>query len=279
MEEAALVLAGFGAAVVVAAGLDSFSTAPLRLAAIVPSLVIVLFAVVGVSNGRLGLPAGEINERFDFATTLAGPEGPGRILVASTDKSDIPGESRPGPGLWYRIIDGDQMTIDEVWLAEPRGGEGRLLASLETMSTGSDLRPGQSLAPFAIDWIVLLGPEFQLDDALITQLDLVPTPLDPDARVFENSSSRPIAQAETGVWTRDGVGFSGDPGSGRVEVAINYDDGWQPDPERTDWSISVSAETGEASFRGSETHRALALASALVVLIGLLFLVVGRIRR
>ncbi len=278
VEESALVIGSFGAALVVAAGLDSFSADARRLAAVLPSMAILLLAALGVSNGRLGLPEGEINERFDFATTLAEPGGPGRILVASTERTDLPGESRSGPGFWYRLIDGEEMTLDEVWLAERGPGEARLLSALETMSTGSDLRPGQSLAPFAIDWVVLLGPSFSLDEALVAQLDLVPTPLDPDSRVFENSAGRPIARVDGGAWLRDGVGFAGEPGPGLVDLAINHDDGWRTDPEPNGWSMTVSAETGQASFEGSH-HRSFAAAVAGALLVGLLLLVVGRVRR
>lgn len=279
IEESALVLGSFGAALVVTAGLDSFSTSVRLLAAIVPSLAILLFAVAGLANGRLGLPDGEINERFDFATTLAEPGGPGRILVASTERSDLPGEARRGPGFWYRLVDGEELTIDEVWLAEPLAGEDRLFDALERISTGSDLRPGESLEPFAIDWVVLLGPPFVLDDVLVAQLDLVPTPLDPGSRVFENSSARPIALAGEGVWARAGVGFEGDSGPTRVDLAMNHDDGWEPDSEQNGWSLTVSAESGEANYRGSPTQRGLAMATVGVLLVGLVLLFVGRIRR
>lgn len=279
VEESALVLGSFGSSLVVAAGLDSFSTNVRRLAAIVPALAILLIAVAGFANGRLGLPQGEMNERFDFATTLAEPGGPGRILLASTERSDLPGESRSGPGFWYRLIDGDEMTIDEVWLAAPLSGEERLFDALEEVSSGSDLRPGRSLQPFAIDWVILLGPPFVLDEVLVAQLDLVPTPLDPGSRVFENSSDRPIAQAEQGVWERAGVGFAGDPGPTRVDLAINHDDGWGPNPAQNGWSLTVGAAGGEARYQGSPVQRGLAMATAGALLVGLALLIVGRIRR
>lgn len=279
IEEPALILGSFGAALVVAAGLDSFSAKALRLAAIAPSLAILLLAVVSLANGRLGLPQGETNERFDFATTLAEPGGPGRVLLASTERTDMPGEARRGPGFWYRLIDGEEVTLDEAWLAEPLSGEDRLFEALEEMSTGSDLRPGESLAPFAIDWVVLVGPPFVLDEVLLAQLDLVPTPLDPGSRVFENLSTRPIAIAGQDVWSRAGVGFEGVSGSGRVDLAMNYSEGWGPEPEQKGWSLTVSAESGEASYQGSQRQRGLAMATVGALLAGLALLIVGRVRR
>lgn len=278
-EEASLVLGSFGAAMIVAAGLNSFSSEPRRLLSVLASTAILVVSIAGISNGRLGLPEGRINERFDFASTLADEGGPGRVLVASTQRSDLPGEVRSGPGFWYRLVDGDQMTIDEAWLAEKGAGDDSLYSALESVATGSELRPGDRLARFAVDWVVLLGPEFQLDEALVAQLDLVPTPLDPESRVFENPAAIPLAATEESIWTRSGVGFAGDPGSGRVDLAINYDPGWGPEPERVDWSTSVSAETGKATFENSSLYLGLALGTAALLLAAGLLLGFGRARR
>lgn len=279
VEEAGLVLASFGAALLVAAGLDSFSANPRRLMAIVPALAILVFSMPGLVNGRLGLPEGQINERLGFASTLAGAGGPGRILVASIDRSDIPGEARPGPGFWYRLIDGEEMTFDEVWLGESRPGEERLLQALERISSGSDLRPGQSLEPFAVDWIVLLGPSFRLDEVFVAQLDLVPTPLDPAARVFENSMSRPIARSGDAPWSKSGLGFTGLSSPGRVDIATNYDDGWRPDAQPDGWAMTSSADRGQVTYRGTDLHRGLVLAAIATLVLGCGLIVVGRVRR
>lgn len=280
LEEAALALASFGAGLVVAAGLNSFSVESLKLMAILPSAAILVLSLGVISNGRLGLPEGELNERFDFASTLADEHGPGRILVASTSREDIPGEARPGPGFWYRLIDGEQMTLDEVWLPERLDGDRALLQAMETMSTGSDLRPGERLAPFAVDWIVLLGPEFRLDEVLVAQLDLVPTPLDPESRVYENPGARPLAESEgDSTWTRSGTGFVGEPGPGRVTLAVNYDGGWSPDAQPVTWQMSVGASSGGAEFTGPDLNLGLAWGTAGLLLAAVGLMVVGRIRR
>lgn len=280
VEEGALILVSFGAALVVAAGLNRLSAEPRMLMAVLPSLVVLIFSLGVVSNGRLGLGDGEVNERFGFATTLADEHGPGRILVASTDRSDIPGEARAGPGFWYRLVDGERMTIDEVWLPAPRPGDEVLFRALESISSGSRLRPGELLAPFAIEWVVLAGPEFRLDEVLVAQLDMVPTPLDPESRVFENSRPAPVADSDgESIWTRSGPGFAGEPGPGRVVLAINHDDGWQPDAEAVGWSTSVSASTGEATFRGPDLNVGLAIAAIALLVSSVALIGIGKARR
>lgn len=279
VEEAGLVLGSFGAAMLVAAGLNSFTSEPRKLMAVVPSLAILLLALAVVVDGHLGLREGEINEQFGFAETLAETGVPGRILVASVDRSDIPGQARSGPGFWYRLIDAREMTIDEVWLGEPLDGDELLFSTLESISSGSELRPGEQLAPFAVDWVVLLGPSFVLDEALVAQLDLVPTRFDPDSRVFENPAAEPLAHNDDSVWMRSGVGFSGEASQGRVDIAINHDRGWGPGPEQVDWYTTVSAENGRAGYRGPDTNRTLAVATMVLLGASLALIAVGRARR
>jgi len=279
VEEGLLVLASFGAALVVAAGLDRLSTRPSHLLAAAASFAIVLLSIGVVGDGRLGLAPGDLNSQLGFAETLAGPKGPGRILIASTDRADIPGEARSGPGFWYRVVDGEAMTNDQVWLPDPFPGDQALDASLTRIATGAELRPGELLAPFAIDWVVLDGLEFRLDQVLLAQIDLIPTPLDPNSRVFENSSSVALAQgAVDEVWRRDRAGFIGEPGSGRVTLALNHAAGWQPESGSIDWWSSVSAVNGTASFVGSTLDKILALVSAGLLAGGLLLVAIGRSR-
>ena len=70
----------------------------------------------------------------------------------------ISGEVRSGPGFWYRLIDASGMTHDEAWLPEPREGDEALESALTAIAAGGELRPGEMLAPFAIDWLVIEGP-------------------------------------------------------------------------------------------------------------------------
>lgn len=277
VEEALLIAASFGAALVVAAALDRISASPGRLLASLAGSVIVILSVAVIADGRLGLRDGDINDRLAFATTLAGPEGPGRVLLASTDRADIPGEARSGPGFWYRVVDGASVTSDQAWLPEPLPGDRALDQALSDISTGAELRPGDLLAPFAIDWVLLEGPRFRLDDVLLAQIDLVPTPLDPSSRVYENPGG--AALATDGVddgWHRQGAGFAGEAGSGRVALAINHSSGWQPEAGAVEWWTSVSAADGEALFAGESVNRALAFAALVLLIAGFGLVVVGR---
>lgn len=280
VEEAALVLASFGTALIVAAGLDVVTSDPRRLMGAVVSVTILFLSIGALGNGRLGLPGGDLNERLGFASTLAGDAGPGRVLIASTQRGDIPGEARPGPGFWYRVVDGQGMTSDEVWLPAPLAGDDHLDQALQSISGGGELRPGELLGPFAVDWLVLLGPKFRLDEVLIAQLDLAPVPFDPDSRVFANPVSVPLADSGTeSIWLRSGTGFAGESGSGRVSLAVNEDDGWSPEPGPHDWHATVSAVDGVASFRGAGLNVGLAASTAVLMLSSLGLLFIGRRRR
>ncbi|HSM43880.1 MAG TPA: hypothetical protein VK969_02565, partial [Acidimicrobiia bacterium] len=236
LQEAVLVMASLGAALVVAAALDSFSKNVFKLVAATGAVAILVMSTITVGNGRLGLPHGDDNERMAFAVTLGDEHGPGRILHAAVERDLISGEAVAGPGFWYRVLDGGGMTHDEVWLPEPRDGDAELAATLNDIASGTDLRPGEALAPFAIDWVVLEGPSFVLDDALLAQLDLVPTPLDPASRVYENEDARPLAGTEEVAWPRSGTGFEGDRTNVEIPIAFNFDDGWERAATRAGWS-------------------------------------------
>lgn len=280
VEEATLVLASFGTALLAAAGLNVISRQPRHLMPALAAGAILVLSLGPLANGRLGLPGGDVNERLAFASALAPVNGPGRILIASTDRTEIPGEARPGPGYWYRTLDGAGTTLDEVWLPEPRSGDAALETSVELVTTGSQLQPGGELAPYAIDWVVLVGPTFRLDEVLVAQLDLVPTPLDPDSRVFENPRSVPIADSGfDDSWNRDGTGFRGDSEADRVELAINHAEGWSPSSEPVNWYVSVDGSQGTASFLGDTLQLSLAIAAGAVLALGLVLIVVGRLRR
>jgi hypothetical protein len=276
VEEAVFVVASLGAALAVAAALDALSKDVFRIAAAVGGVALMVASTVALGNGRLGLPGGDVNERLSFATTLADGMGSGRILHASTDRSLIPGEARSGPGYWYRVLDGNGTTLDEVWLPDAQAGDDDLGVALREISSGANLRPGSRLASFAIDWVVLEGPGFILDDALTAQLDLVPLPLDPDARVYENLIARPMAGTIDRPWDDDGLGFSGPAMDGRVEVAMNYDSGWAPDPAPSDWYLTVDGNEGTASWSAPTLPTALSIAVVTMLVGSLAMIGLGR---
>lgn len=279
-EEAALILASFGVALLVAAGLDGSSAGVSRVITSLVAAALLIVSVGPLTNGSLGLPAGDMNDRLAFGSALAGSEGVGRMLIASVEREEIPGEARPGPGFWYRVVDGTGMTLDEVWLPDPALGDQALDDAIRRISTGAELRPGSLLAPFAIDWVVLVGQQFRLDEVLVAQLDMVPTPLDPDSRVFDNLLSEPLAITSTDeIWVRDGTGFAGPAAQSRVSLAFNHDRGWSPGGEPIGWHGSVDAVDGVAAFSGQAADRWLALAGAVLLVAALVLIGVGRARR
>ena len=280
VEEAALVLASFGSAILVASALDRLSIDPRRLLASIGAVVMIVLSVAGLANGRLGLPAGDVNDRLGFASTLAEQGSPGRVLVMSADRSLIPGEARPGPGIWYRTLDGQGTTIDEVWLPEPQRGDVQLAEAIDRIASGADLRPGALLAEFAIDWVVVEGTETPLDPILDSQVDLIPTPLVTEAKVFENPQSAPLASVDDGVvWNREGTGFSGPSSAGPALLRINYSHGWAPQPDRDDWLTTVSGAEGTATFSATGYLSYAPYAAALFLIMALGLMAWGRARR
>ncbi|MDP9145811.1 MAG: hypothetical protein M3N43_14175, partial [Actinomycetota bacterium] len=215
----------------------------------------------------------------------------GRILVVSVDSNLIPGESRPGPGFWYRTLDGQGTTIDEVWLPEVRPGDEELDESIDRIASGAELRPGQLLSQFSIDWVVITGPESPLDQILESQLDLIPTPLLPGSKVYENPGAVPLAAgslvmpepepASDGelIWARQGAGFGGRPGPGRMGISVNYSPGWQPDAISEGWHLTVAATEGAATFSGTGYLAYAPYAAAGLLLAALALLAWGTARR
>ena len=216
---------------------------------------------------------------LEFASAAVEGGPPARVLVASADRELVPGAARPGPGFWYRLVDGSGMTHDEVWLPPATEGDEELARALAAISSGSELRSGALLVPFAVEWVILDGPEFRLDEVLATQLDMVPVPLEEGTRVFQNTNRAPIAATGDSPWARSGAGFAGEPGEGRVRLAVTFDEGWEPDPVRQDWAVAVSAAEGEARYGPDPDRLAATLASVAVAVAGLVMAVVGRLRR
>src|SRR5690606_244821 len=120
LEEALLIIASFGAALVASAGLDRLGREPIRGLAALAAAAIIVVASCPFANGGYGLPSGQVNGDLGCAAVLAGETGAGRVLVASPDRTDIPGEARSGPGFWYRLIEAPGVTHDQIWLPPAR---------------------------------------------------------------------------------------------------------------------------------------------------------------
>ncbi len=279
IEEAAMVTASVGAATVVGVALDRIRFELIPMVSVLAAMAMLAVSTASIFGGSLGLPGGDRNADLSFAGTLADDGQPRRILYAATDAGLVPGEERPGPGFWYRVLDGSGTTIDEVWLTPERGGDRQLAAIVDRIASGEVIRPGASLAEFGIGWIVVDGPVSPLDSVLESQLDVVPLPFDSVARVYENSIAKPLAVSDGGdVWVKDGAGWAGEAGAGRVALAINYTSGWEPAGGQVSWFTTVSESTGTASYSGHTVNVALGYTSAVVFLGGLVLIGVGRRR-
>jgi GT2 family glycosyltransferase len=278
VEEAALVMSSFGAAIVVGSSLEVLSSHPRRRTTAAAALGILALSAASLADGRLGLPPGDDNARLGFAAALADESGTGRILVLSAHSSLIPGEARPGPGLWYRTVDGGGMTLDEVWLPPELDGDTALAEAIARISAGSELRPGESLAEFAIKWVVIEGDGLFVEEFLGKQLDLVPTPLASGSKVYENTAASPLAHDGVMAWRSDGADYVGDPGSGRVRLAINHDQGWAPEPAAVTWAATASAFSGVAAFSGDRAAHIMAYGTVALFVVSLVAIALGRAR-
>jgi hypothetical protein len=126
--------------------------------------------------------------------------------------------------------------------------------------------------------VVLEGPEFVLDDALLAQLDLVPTPLDPDSRVYQNGESTPLAGTTDEPWRRWGAGFAGEPIEGEVPLAISFDRDWEPESARGEWSLVVDGSEGRAWYDAPGADLVWPISSLVIVTGALGMLGLGRRR-
>ena len=141
--------------------------------------------------------------------------------------------------------------MDEIWLPDERLGDQLLDEAIYRIASGAELRPGLLLSEFSIEWVVIAGQESPLDQLLESQLDLIPTPLAGEWKVYENSEAEFLAVGENAlVWDRRGTGFGGEPAPGPMRISVNYSDGWRPEPAIDGWRVTVSATEGTATFSG-----------------------------
>jgi hypothetical protein len=265
---AALLAASLGAGIIAAVVANSLAGPPFTRLLAAGALTALLIPVIPMlAGGRLGLPADMWHRRLEFVGALGTSTDLGRVLLMGS-AAELPGASRALGPVSFRLLDGEDATLDQAYLPGPRGGDYALAQTLADIAAGSTTRPGSLLADYGIAWIVLLPDVTEFDHALGRQVDLVPRPVDPVLRVFENSAYRGRGITTEGeVWERADGRYLGTAAPGRVRLADNADPGWGPDWQPADWANSVSTRNGFASFAGSSLLMSAAAGSVVVWLV------------
>ena len=263
---AASVAAALGTGRVVAAAvaidLERSGTAT-ALQAIGLAAAVVVFgsSLLVIGNGRQGLPADVWSERLDFVSGLSEDPDASRSLLVGLPES-IPGDSRRSDGFAYRLVTGDVPTLDQARLAPPRIGDRALAATLDRIALGDELRPGELLAPFAVEWVVIMDRS-QFVDALGAQLDLVEVPLAEDVRVFRNDAFQPRVIADGASWDAT---YAGGVGPAESDVSVRLADNasvrFGPDWSQDEWANVVSGSAGEIRYEPVPLRRWLAIGVA-----------------
>ncbi|HEX7097958.1 MAG TPA: glycosyltransferase [Acidimicrobiia bacterium] len=276
IQEGLLAIAAVGLGLVVAAALRRGERNIFGWAGLAGGVVVFIVSLAGLAGGRGGLPPDTWGDRIGFVTL--GATGVERALLIAPDPYGLPGESRPGPGFWYRLIDSRGPTLDQAILPPPGEGDDALASTVELITSGATLRPGAELAEFGVRWLVgtdqtseLIGPTLQ------AQIDMNTFPFAERLVVFENTVVRPVAVTEGGVpWQAAGSGFRGDPTDERVLLAYNGDPGWGPDWQPDEWAGTVSGRDGEAVYRRVGVEAVLVWAGTVISVLGLAVGIWGR---
>ncbi len=282
------VTAGIGFALIVGAALDgkkaSENAGAVRSSivtlGIVGAALALLFTFGLLPEGRAGLPADDYGSSLAFASSRADPHGPDRLLLVGP-ADQLPGEVyRLEDGTAYRLVSGPVPTFAQAWLPEPKLGDQALASALNRLAEDVELRPGESMVPFGVRWIVFTDPEMGgtagviLDRSLRSQLDLRPLQ-QLDATVFETEMPAPRAVTDDGKpWTYGLADYQGEAQQGTVLIKENADSRWGPGTWSQDqWSNRVDASDGFVEFGGVGVFRLMArLVGALLLMVVLLAL-------
>lgn len=277
---AAAVGGSLGAALIVAAAFDidlERSTAATTLEAIgLAGAVVVLGAsLLVIGGGRQGLPPDTWSDRLDFVTGLSEDPDAVRSLLVGLPES-MPGDSRLADGFAYRLVNGEVATLDQARLAPTRLGDAALDEALGRIVLGDELRPGAILAPFAIEWVMVMDRS-QFADALSSQLDLTEVPLVEGVRIYRNDSFQPRVTTDGPAWDATYAGGTGpaDPDTS-VRLADNASVRFGPDWVQDDWANVVSGAEGEIRYEPVAARRSLALGVGALFLVSIVVMVVGR---
>ncbi len=278
---AGLVMMAVGTALIVGAAVDvttRLGDAALirRVAgwgAVVAGVVAAAAVVLLVPAGRLGLPEDRYGTQLDFAAARADAHGPDRILIVGP-ADELPGESRESTGFSYRVVPGSGPLLAEAWLARPREGDAALEAVVGAIASGEDVRPGSSLAPFGIRWVVFTDDSFP---ALESQFDMDQLP-GLEYTTFENEVFSPRAVGADGSpWRWDRPDYVASGGGVRpVYISENQDPRWGEEWLAAGWANQVGGAGDRISFGGNPVNRRLAMLAAAVAALLAVAGIVGR---
>lgn len=191
LQEPLIAVAALGTGVITAAALRSLpERRPLDWLTTLAGVALVVISLVGLAGGRAGMPADVWGRSLDFVTLNPMPGE--RVMLVAADPSGLPGESRPGPGFWYRLVDDRGPTHDQAYLTAVAPVDQALEEAIGQVAAAKSVRPGERLAPFGIRWLVLVGEnELALTSALEVQTDLTALPLAAGMTVYENDAFEP----------------------------------------------------------------------------------------
>lgn len=277
----AAVLGALGSAVVVAGAfaidLDrSIAGSAVQWIAVGAALFVVGASLTTIGSGRLGLGEDEWTDRLAFVSGLSNdPDSVRTLLVGLPDS--LPGDYRPGNGYAYRLVTGDFVTSAQARLAPPRLGDQALDDVLDVIDRADVLEPGGLLAPFAVQWVMVVD-DVEFADRLSAQLDLTEVPLSPGVRVFRNESFLPRVSGSSGQWEAEFAGGAGPSGDGSVRLADNASVRFGPDWTQDDWANRVSAADGVITYEAVPLRRWLAIAVLAVFALALIVAITLRDR-
>jgi hypothetical protein len=271
LQEAALAVGGVGMGLAVAGATKVRDRRNLvATVATVAAAGLVVISMAGLAGGRAGLgPDAWGEDRLGFMEMAA--SGVERSLLITPGPEILPGEARPGPGFWYRVVEAGEPTLDQAIIGPPAAGDDALHAIVTDLAAGATLAPGSALSEFGIRWVVAVGDAAAvLAPALDAQVDLVPLPLAEGIAVYENPDARTVAETESGLmWEREADGYGGRTTDDRIRLAIQGDDRWTPDWQAEGWSGTVSGSTGMARFAGSPLDLILVIAGGVLLVVGI----------
>lgn len=277
---AAAVAGSLGSGLIVAAALAidlerSTLATSVQAVGLAAGLLVIGSSLLVIGNGRQGLPPDAWSQRLDFISGLSEDVDAVRTLVVGLPES-LPGDARLGEGYAYRLVTGNVPTLDQARLAPPRVGDRSLHGVLERVALGDELRPGELLAPFAVEWVVVMDRS-RFGDALGAQLDLTEVPLAEGVRVFRNDSFQPRVTTDGAPWDATHAGAVGTPDPDlRVRIADNASVRFGPEWSQDDWANTVSGSEGEITYEPVPIRRSLAVGVAALFVISIVAAVIGR---